>query len=159
MGVEFGGEDRLVAEHLLHCSEVGTAFDEVGGKRVAEGVRADVFGDTGCFGELLDYHEYHDPRERFASSIEKHKILATRLDFLGFAVVVDVVFEVVERVFGDRHKAFLIVFAYVLYIAEVFVDVGEFEVDEFGNTETTSLENFDESLVSMTMGLAEDDGG
>lgn len=39
MGVDLGGEDALVAEHLLDGAEVGSVLDEVGGEGVAESMR------------------------------------------------------------------------------------------------------------------------
>ena len=39
VGVNFGGEDAFVAQHLLHCAKIGTVLHKMGGKGVAEGVR------------------------------------------------------------------------------------------------------------------------
>ena len=50
VGVDFGGDDALVAEHLLNGTQIGATIDEVGGERVAEGVRTDGFGDAGLMG-------------------------------------------------------------------------------------------------------------
>ena len=36
VGVDFGGEDAFVAEHLLHHAQVCAVFHQVGGKGVAE---------------------------------------------------------------------------------------------------------------------------
>ena len=38
VGVDLGGREICVAEELLHCSEVGSAFEQVGSVRVPEGV-------------------------------------------------------------------------------------------------------------------------
>jgi hypothetical protein len=32
VGVDFGGEDAFVAEHLLHNAQIGAVFHKVGGK-------------------------------------------------------------------------------------------------------------------------------
>ena len=38
MGVDFSGCDRLVSQHTLDGTEVGTSFQQVGCERMAEGV-------------------------------------------------------------------------------------------------------------------------
>ena len=43
VGVDLGGGDALVTQHLLHGAEVGTVLDELGGEAVAEGMGAHVF--------------------------------------------------------------------------------------------------------------------
>ena len=42
VGINLGGGDAFVAEHILYGFEVGATFHEVGGKGMAKGVRADV---------------------------------------------------------------------------------------------------------------------
>ena len=45
--VDFGGSDAFVAQHLLDGTQVGSAFEQVGGKTVAQSVRADDLADAG----------------------------------------------------------------------------------------------------------------
>ena len=45
--VDFGGGDTFVSEHLLNGAQVGTPFEQVGGKRVAQGVWAYLFANVG----------------------------------------------------------------------------------------------------------------
>ena len=59
MGVDFGGGDAFVPQHLLHGTEVGAALHEVCGERVAEGVWTDRLGDAGGGGQRFDNQEYH----------------------------------------------------------------------------------------------------
>ena len=61
VGVDLGGEDALVTEHLLYGAEVGPVLDEMGGERVAEGVRGYLFGNACSLALTLDYQEYHLP--------------------------------------------------------------------------------------------------
>lgn len=42
MGIDFRRGNALVAQHALDGSQVGTSFQQVGGKGVAEGVWTDV---------------------------------------------------------------------------------------------------------------------
>jgi len=71
VGVDFGGGDGFVAEHFLDGPEVGTAFDEMGGERVAEGMRGDGFFDAGFFSELFDEHEDINPGKRSAIAVQE----------------------------------------------------------------------------------------
>ena len=70
VGVDFGGGDG-VAEHFLDGAEVGTAFDEMGGEGVAEGMGGNGFFDAGFFGELFDEHEDINPGKCSAISIQE----------------------------------------------------------------------------------------
>ena len=54
VGVDLGGADVGVAEHGLDTAEVGAIHEEVGGERVAKGVRGDMFGNAGGFGVVVD---------------------------------------------------------------------------------------------------------
>ena len=47
MGIDFGSGDGFVSQHVLDRTQIGAAFDEVGGEAVAEGMGADRFPDTG----------------------------------------------------------------------------------------------------------------
>lgn len=55
MGVDFSGEDGLMAEHFLDHAKIGAVFNEVGGKGVAESMWGDFLGDTG--NESLLFHK------------------------------------------------------------------------------------------------------
>ena len=60
MRVNFCCCDGLMSQHALYGAQVCAAFQQVGGKRMAEGVRTDIFGDSCLFCEFLDEVEYHD---------------------------------------------------------------------------------------------------
>ena len=47
VGVAFGGAEGRVAEEGLDVTDVGAAFEEVGGEGVPEAVDGNVFGDLG----------------------------------------------------------------------------------------------------------------
>ena len=47
MGIELGGAEFFVAEHLLDGAQVGAAFKKMCGKGVAEGVGGDIFFYSG----------------------------------------------------------------------------------------------------------------
>lgn len=54
VGIYLCRADIAVSEHRLDTSEIGPVHKQVGGKAVAHGVGADMFGDTGETGILID---------------------------------------------------------------------------------------------------------
>ena len=54
VGIDLGGAEVGVSQHLLHGTEVGAAFEEMSGKAVPEGVGRDPAGDAGFVGDALD---------------------------------------------------------------------------------------------------------
>ena len=50
MGVDHGGVEVFVAEHVLNGPDIDAAFEHVGGEAVTEDVGFDVFGDSGFSG-------------------------------------------------------------------------------------------------------------
>ena len=47
VGVNLGGGNVGMAKHGLDGTNVGAIHEKVGGERMAQGMGADVFGDTG----------------------------------------------------------------------------------------------------------------
>lgn len=43
VGINLGGADAFVSQHTLDGTQVGTAFEQMGGERVAESMGADAF--------------------------------------------------------------------------------------------------------------------
>ena len=50
MGINLGGADTGMTEHLLYGQEIGPAFQEVGGEAVPKRMRADGLVDAVAFG-------------------------------------------------------------------------------------------------------------
>ena len=71
VGVAIGGGDIYVTEHFLDDSEIGAVVEEVGGKRVAEGVWGDGFGDCGFGDVIFDHFPHGDSVDSFASAGDK----------------------------------------------------------------------------------------
>ena len=58
MRIDFGGSNFLMSQHLLDGAQVGSAFQQVCGKGMAEGVRTDFLMDARQFGLLLEGFEH-----------------------------------------------------------------------------------------------------
>ena len=77
VSIYLGGGDRLMAEHLLHGPQVSSALDQVGGERVAEGMRTDLFA---LFRQPLQsfyYLEYHHPGESLPTPVKEEYVLVS----------------------------------------------------------------------------------
>ena len=85
MGVDFGGEDGFVAQHLLHDAEVCAVFNQMGGKRVAEGVGRDLLMDSGHHGLVLHQFEDRYPAERFPELVQEQDVLEAMFDVILLA--------------------------------------------------------------------------
>ena len=53
MHIYFGGRNALMAQHLLNGSEISPVFQQVGRKRVSEGMRAYGFFQAYFLSQLL----------------------------------------------------------------------------------------------------------
>ncbi|MPN50692.1 hypothetical protein SDC9_198324 [bioreactor metagenome] len=59
MGVDLRGRQRGMAEHLLDAAQVGSAFQQMGGHRMPQAVRADI----GCLRDGVHGLMHHPPRD------------------------------------------------------------------------------------------------
>ena len=69
MGIYLGGPYALVAQHSLYGAQVGTAFEQFGGKGVSEGVGRNRFGDAGLFSLAFYHDKNHHACEMMASTV------------------------------------------------------------------------------------------
>lgn len=120
MRVDFGGGDALVPQHALDGPQVGASLEQVGGKRVAEGVGADGFPDTRAPGQLLDEVEYHDAPDAVAPAGEKHVILEPRFQ-PPVAAVGQPIPDFFDGSGRDGHEPLLAPLA--VYLDEAFIQI------------------------------------
>lgn len=55
MGVDLGGGNGAVTEHFLDGADVGAVNEEFGGVAVAQGMRRDLFSNSGFESGFADY--------------------------------------------------------------------------------------------------------
>ena len=87
MGVNFCCSYAFMAHHALDGAQVSAALEQVGGKRVAEGMRTDVFGDAYLLGQLFDEVKHHNARDAVTPTGQEEGVFRTGLDALEFAVL------------------------------------------------------------------------
>ena len=71
MRIDFSGAHAGVSEHLLYSKEIGTAFEEMGGETMPEGMGTDGFVDAILLGEFFHDEEDHLACQTCASAVEK----------------------------------------------------------------------------------------
>jgi hypothetical protein len=96
-------------------------------------VRGDILVEAGHFHGLLDKLENGHTGEMVAPEIEEDILL---LAWLGHQLAADgeqIVLQEAEGAGVDRHPAFLVAFAKDLQHLLFGIDIGEFEIAEFGD--------------------------
>ena len=78
--------DAFMPQHSLYHTEVRTSFEKVCGKGVAEGMRADVFGQADSFGQDFDDVEDHDAGNVLSFPANENKVFVAAMDFHRMAV-------------------------------------------------------------------------
>ena len=74
MSIDFSRADAGMTEHLLYGQQIGSAFQQVCGEAVPEGVWADGLGDTISFSQVLDNQEDHLACKACATAVEENRI-------------------------------------------------------------------------------------
>jgi len=155
MGIDLCSHYRLVSKHFLHCSQVGSGFDHVRCKRVPEGMRADLLQNTRPPRKIPCYGEYHRSCKPSSPAIEKHNVLIV---YNRQPVPVDPVkVYLLQGLATDRNQSLLIAFPRDAYEPFPVMDVGEPQVHQFGDAQTTSVKCLNDGFVPVAVGLAEVD--
>ena len=71
MSVNLRSQDTFVTKHFLDGTQLGAAFEEVGRKAMAEGVRRDVFVNSRHGGVFFHDEEKILAGERFSVGVEE----------------------------------------------------------------------------------------
>lgn len=149
MGVYLGGDDALVTEHLLDGTEAGATFQEVGGKGVTEGVGRDGLGDACSLCQLLDDSEDHHTGELGTAAVQKEIIFVMRFDDHLVAALQPETY-LLDRDGRQRHKTLFASLAIDTHVAKVEIDIRQFQVDQFGDTETRAIEGLYDGEVAVS---------
>ena len=128
MGVYFGCYDALVAEHLLHLADAGTARYQMRGERVAERVRADGFVDAGILDRLAKDEKDHNACQFSAAIVEKECV---GIPLLLLASVVEVHHYTLAGSRADRHESLFVALANDADVTLAEEQVAHSQRDEF----------------------------
>ena len=151
--VDFGGGNVFVPQHLLDCTQIGTAFEQVSGKRVAQRVWADGFAYPGKLAQFFHNIEHHHPRQSATAAVEEERIVAARFRGDRIAHFGYVFGDAVESDGRNRHNALLVALADNRHKALLGVDVRHLQPYKFAHTETAAIERLDDGAVAHALGL------
>src|SRR4029077_7436177 len=73
VGVNLRRGNIRMAQHRLYGAKIGAALEQMGGKRMTQGVRRDPFLDTGCQRITADQFPESLARQRASRAIDKYK--------------------------------------------------------------------------------------
>lgn len=149
VGVYLGGDDALMTEHLLDGAEAGTTFQEMGSKGVTEGMRGDSLRDACCLCQLLDDSEDHHTGELGAAAVQKEIVFVMRFDD-HLAAALQPETYLLNRDGRQRHKTLFASLAIDTHVAKVEIDIRQFQVDQFGDTETRAIEGLYDGEVAVS---------
>ena len=156
VGVDFGGADILVAQHLLNGTQVGATLKQSRGKGMAQGVGGDGLRDARLQSLALDHDEDHRAREVMAAAIEEDVILFARLD-VEVAAVGEPQLQLLDGFGRDGHEPFLAALAEDADELFVEIKIGEFQIDEFRHAQTAREKHFDDGEIALGFGFGEVD--
>ena len=112
VGVNLGGRDGFVTEHVLYCAEVGTTLYQVRGKGMPESVGTNALVDARPGHGFLDQVENGYPAQFSAKPVQENNILIALLDVHHWPPdTLDVQPDLTERLLSDRHQSFLVILA------------------------------------------------
>ena len=126
VGVDLGGGDVGMAEHGLDGAEVGAVHEEVGSKRVAQGVRADVLGDAGKAGVFFD--DAFDAAGGDAAEIAGSVWVASVFRIVekkwgeGIGASIKIIANAIGGGFADENRAIFRTFAANYELATIQID-------------------------------------
>ena len=150
VGVDFGGEDGLVAQHFLDYAKVGPVFYKVGGKGVAEGVGRDFFPDAGHHGLVFYQVEDGDAAEGLAEAVEEEIVLEFALGrFRPFGKVRA---DGIGRHLSQRHQALLVSLADDIDESLFQIHVRDAKAGGFAYPESAAVEDLQDGAVAFAEG-------
>src|SRR5687767_1293020 len=74
VGVDLGGREIGMSQHLLHGAEIRSALEQMGGKAVPQRMRRDALGDPGPLSGAANDAPGTHAGERLAARIEQYPV-------------------------------------------------------------------------------------
>ena len=149
MGVDLSRRDVGMAEHDLDGSQVRTMFEEVTRKGMSQRVGIDLFPDARCQAEALDDLPETLSREGLSARIEEQVGCAPLLQE-GRPPVGHVFLKGFQGLGSHGDHPFLGPFSQGSHITGLHVHIADLEIDQFGDSQPCSIEEFQHGLVSLS---------
>jgi hypothetical protein len=151
VGVDLGGGEAGVTEHLLDDAEVGSMGEEMGGKGVTKEVGIDPFGDSCGFGGILDHFPSFLTGEGFSGATQKKGGAGVRVG-KGRSSRFQIDSECFDGTAAEGDETFF--FSFSCDPDDFFVEIDGFQrdADHFMDTESGGVKQFEKGPVAMTFG-------
>ena len=156
VGVDFGGEDALVTEHFLDSTQVGAIFYEVGGERMAEGVRGYFLADSGLHRVCLYHLEHRDASERTAETVQEKDVGTFAVS--GWSADFEIVTYGVACHATEGHKPLLVSLPYHADESLFRPNAGNPEGYEFGHAQAKTIKSLQHGAVTLSESRVEVNG-
>ena len=154
MHIDLCGANVFVAEHGLYGAEVGAPLQQMGGKAVAEGVGADVFGDAGPLCVFLYEDKEADAAQMAASGGgDEDVVLFPRNDLQPLAHGKPGA-EFAYGLSANGNEALFPPLSVHPYIAVFQKKVADFQRAEFGYPQPAAVEGLNDGPVPLPFGSA-----
>src|SRR5690606_35386995 len=154
MGVDFCGGNAFMAEHILHSPQIRSALYQVRGKAVTKGVGTDFFLSRNCGSEFLYDQKNHNSGEVCTPSIDKDIVLMARFNGLMYTNLFNIYFQIFAGLSADGYQSLFAALAFDFDEFNFQKQVGQFELCQFRNTQSTTVQNFQHGLVACALGTA-----
>ena len=146
MGVDLGGVDVGMAEQHLHHAQVSAVIDQMGGKRMAQFVWADVLN-----ADLLSIFVNDHPGQL---SCHTHALLADKHEITRFLLqqrwpsMQQVLGHPFTGFFTQRNQALFVAFAYGGDHALLQIHITQLQTHGFGNPHARGVHQFEQCFVA-----------
>ena len=142
-----------MAEHHLDGAEVGTAFEQVRGERVADHMRAERRADTGGSSVRPQDLPEPDPAERSAAAVDEHAftrraaaVSMARQDGSG---VTQITRDPLGRLIAERNQPFLAALSNACQVVGFKVYVGSLHIHELRHSHAGRIEEFEHRTIAQ----------
>ena len=108
--VNLGRGDGLVAEHHLYGAQIGAAFEQMRGERMAQRVRADIFNNVAACAQVFDDVKHHHARHFSAHTVQEERIAVVVL-YAFIATAFHPRFDGIDGTCRDWHHTLLLPFS------------------------------------------------
>lgn len=152
MGIDLGGHNRLVTQHLLNGTEVGSTIDQMGCKGVTQGVGANDLSYANRLCRDLYNVKDRDAGEVVTEAVEEDIVLTMR-GYGKFVAAPEIGFDKLFGLGTDGNQTLLLTFAKNLNIVLVEMEIAHLEVGKFRNAESAAIESLYDGTVAETIDL------
>ena len=159
MDVDFGRGNALMAQHLLNGAQVGSPFKQVGGKTVAQGVRADDLAHACQFAQLLDDVENHLPREHGTTAVQEQDVLVALFRNLMRTRLLQIELNLLNSYGRDGYQTLFVALALDDDVTLLQIELRKTQTDQFAHAQAAAVECLNDGTVALPLGLGHIDAG